>query len=256
MMLTTLSRASSVTFEGVLLFIIALAALISMLPLKKKTKATLLLCVFFSCMALLGFSRILEGIVGGLLFIQLQDTFIILGGVFLVQFAYHFPHYDQPREARTVLTVYVLIVLLALGTVFAVGIDAYRHPEDTITSPEYFWYLMPLAIVLAVFLCIRRALYYAGPSKKIAASWRARLAHALKALLHPPNDPTAFQRNLALAISVGAIQAIPSMHLLQKPLANYMIGIGGILVVASIALVYYSHTSEPKASSPSWLKSH
>jgi GAF domain-containing protein/HAMP domain-containing protein len=245
MMLTTLSVARTNTLEGVLLFIIALAAFIFMVPLKKKTTATLLLGTFFMCMALLGFTRILEGTVGGLLFVQLQDAFIILGGLFLIQFAYHFPEYDQPREARTVLIVYVLIVLLALGTIFVLGIDAYRNPEKIITSPEYYWYLMPLAIVLAVFLCLRRALYYAGHSREIAASWRARLAHSLKAILHPPNDRAASQRNLALAISLGAVQAIPSMGLVTGIWASYMIGIGGLLVVAGIALVYYSHTLEP-----------
>jgi signal transduction histidine kinase len=244
-MINILSLPITNTFEGVLLFIIALAAFLFLIPLKDKTKATWLLSAFFICMALLGFARILEGTVGGTLFVLLQDAFIILGGLFLVQFAYHLPQYDQPREARIALLVYSLITLLAFGTILILGIEAYRNPEEFISTPEYYWYLMPLAILLAIVLCLRRALHYAGHSKQSEASWHARLSQSFGALLHPPNDNIAVQRNLALAISLGMIQALPSMGLVTGVWGSYMIGIGGLLVVGGIALVHYSHTLEP-----------
>ncbi|MCB0167954.1 MAG: PAS domain S-box protein [Anaerolineae bacterium] len=242
-MLTTLFAPRTIPFEGVLLFIISFTAVISLIPLKK-SKPILLLLAFFGCMAILGMIRIVEGTVVGLLFTQLEDTCIILGGVFLVQFAYHFPVYDQPREARLLLGLYIMLTLVALGTIFGLALEAYRYPESLIISPEYFWYLNPLAILLAIGLCLRRALYYAGPAQESAAGWPARLGHALKALWQPPNKRAASQRNLALAILVGTFQALPSIGLVTGIWINYMVAIGGLLTIASIALVFYNHTIE------------
>ena len=233
------------TFEGVLLFVIALAAFFFVFLLKEKTRATWLLIAFFGCMTLLGFARILEGTVGGSLFILLQDAFITIGGLFLVQFAYHFPQYDQPREARVALIIYSLIVLLTLGTILILAIKAYRNPEEFISTPEYYWYLMPLAILIAIVLCLWRTLHYAAQEKQNKAGWYVRLAHSFRSLVYPPNNSAAAQRNLALAISLGVIQAIPSMGFDIGAWGAYMIGVGGILVVGGIALVYYSHSLEP-----------
>ncbi len=80
-MLSTLFVPRTIPFEGVLLFIIALTALISLIRVKK-SKGSLLMVTFFGCTVMLGLSRIIEGAGGGLLFTQLQDTFIILSGVF------------------------------------------------------------------------------------------------------------------------------------------------------------------------------
>jgi signal transduction histidine kinase len=244
-MVGILSVPTTNTFEGVLLLLIALAALIFMLPLKDRTGATWRLTLFFACMALLGFCRILEGTVGGILFVMLQDTFITSGGLFLVQFAYHFPQYDQPREARRALAAYCLLVSLSLAMILAVGINATRNPNDLIAVPELFWYLMPLAIVVAIILCLRRSLYYAGHSSHRELGRLAYWRQALDALVHPPNQQAAAHRNLALAISLGIMQAITSAGVHMPILGSYMISIGGLLVVAGIALVYYSHSLEP-----------
>jgi asparagine N-glycosylation enzyme membrane subunit Stt3 len=40
------------------------------------------------------------------------------------------------------------------------------------------------------------------------------------------------------------IQALPPLGLVTGLWANYMIAIGGLLVIASVALVFYNHTSE------------
>lgn len=242
-MLSTLFVPRTIPFEGVLLFIIALTALISLIRVKK-SKGSWLMLTFFGCAVMVGLSRIIEGTGGGLLFTQLQDTFIILSGVFLIQFAYHFPDYDQPREARLILGVYILFALVALGTILGLAIEAYRYPENLITSPEYFWYLNPLAIILAIFLCLRRTLHFSGPAIKSAAGWRARLDYALKTIWQPPNKWAAFQRNLALALLIGMIQALPPLGLVTGVWANYMIAIGGLLVIASVALVFYNYTSD------------
>ncbi|UCC54410.1 MAG: HAMP domain-containing protein, partial [Anaerolineaceae bacterium] len=211
-----------------------------------KSKATWLMIAFFGCMALLGCARILEGTVGGQLFILAQDAFIVLAGLLLVEFAYHFPQYDQPREERIALIIYALITLLTLGTILILAILNFSSPKAFIAAPEYYWYLMPLAIVIAIIICLRRAMYYGSQEKQSKAGWRNRLSNSFGMLIHPPNNSAAAQRNLALAISLGVIQAIPSMGIISPGLLGiFMIGIGGLLVVGGIALVYYSHSLEP-----------
>ncbi len=204
----------------------------------------MLLSAFFVCMSLLGLARILDGTIAGSLFGLLQDALVLLGGLFLVQFAYHFPRADSPRGAGA-LVAYSFLAILSFGTIIFLAIAAYRHPAGYIEIPEYYWYLMPLAIVLAIGFYLRRSLFYASLPDVSSVGWRPRIFQSARALIHPPNNLAAAHRNLALAISVGILQAMASIGLFPGVFGQYMIGIGGILVVSSIALVYYSHALKP-----------
>ena len=145
-MFSSLLIPNTTAFEGALLFLIALAAVYFLRPVNTRRRATWFLAIFFVCMALLGFTRILEGTAGGTVFAMIEDTFIILGGLFLVQFAYAFPSYDQPGEARWVAVAYCLLVALAAATILVLVADTATTTKHYIEYPRFFHYLMPLAI--------------------------------------------------------------------------------------------------------------
>ena len=238
--------AEPYAFEGVLLLLIALAALISMISITERHSAARSLILFFACMILLGVFRILEGVFRGYIYVMLQDFSITLSGLFLVQFVYHYPRYDQPAEARIALATYCSLAALSLAIIWRTGAVAAQTPGGSAEPTHWFWYLMPLNILLAMLICLRRALYCYRNSRGFKAGARFRPFLALKVLAAPPNEPTAALRNLAIAISMGVIQSLPT--LIEIPYGNlghYMTAIGGFVVVAAIALVYYSHSLEP-----------
>jgi len=243
-MFSSLLVPNTTAFEGVLLFLIALAVVYFLQPANTRRRATWHLAIFFICMSLLGFARILEGTAGGTVFVMLEDTFIIIGGLFLVQFSYAFPNYDQPGEARLAAVAYCLLVALSAGTILVLVSDAATTPIHYFDYPGFFHYLMPLAITVAVLICLRRALFYARQSESGLRSPVVRPLRLLSLLVRPPNVKSAAQRNLALAIMVGLIQILPQLISVHPKIGIYLVGVGGLLVVSSIAYVYYSHSLE------------
>src|SRR5512139_2835919 len=102
---------------GLTLFILALTIAVSLLRLPTKSTATWWLTGFFAGVAASGMATILANgfFFWDRFFDPWQDTFVILGGLALAQFAYHFPRNDQPREARNVLIFMGLLALLSVG---------------------------------------------------------------------------------------------------------------------------------------------
>jgi peptidoglycan/LPS O-acetylase OafA/YrhL len=82
-------------------------------------KSSRMLLWFFLCVTLSSIATILTntGTDWEWAFAPSQDALLILGGVFLVRFAYWYPTNDQPVKARWVVSIYGGLALAALGPI-------------------------------------------------------------------------------------------------------------------------------------------
>ncbi|MFN8458380.1 MAG: histidine kinase [Anaerolineae bacterium] len=234
---------NSYAFVSLLAMILELAILAVMLRVKHKSTATRFLIAFFVCLLFNSLAMLWSnaGPVYQFIFIPTQDAFLIAGGVGLIGYTYHYPRYDQPREARLLMTGFSLVALIAFAynIYFAYDIISTAQPRST---SDYFGLLMPVSLLFGIFIIARRAVHFADiPS----TSGRVTLPFVLRALWHPPNSNVLALRNFALALAVGLIQAVASAELVTGILNIHFIAIGAILGISAIALAYFTHAPEP-----------
>ncbi|GAB4429155.1 MAG: hypothetical protein Kow0031_09600 [Anaerolineae bacterium] len=230
-------------FSSVLLIILEVTIVVVMLRIKSKSTATRFLIGFFVCVLFTNIAMVWSnlGPVHRALFIPTQDAFLIAGGIGLAGFAYYYPRNDQPAEARRVLAVFAIMATGAFiyNLYFAYDVIATSQPRS---NPFPFVLLMPLALLLIILLFARRALHFADLP---ARPGPGIIAAAARALWRPPNRVSLAQRNFALAVAVGIIQAVASAGLVPEQWDVYFIAIGAILAISAIALVYLNHGPEP-----------
>jgi len=234
---------NSYAFVSVLLIILDLAILGAMLRVAHKSTATRFLIVFFLCLLFNSLAMFWSnaGPVYRFVFIPTQDAFLITGGIGLIGFAYHYPHCDQPREAKLMLAIFSTIALAAFAYNFYFAYTLISYGL-AINPPFYFSLLMPLSLLVGILVFLWRAVHFAGPF-----SQRGLLAVplALQALWRPPNPSVLALRNFALALAVGSIQAVASAGFVTGTLNIHFIAIGAILAISAITLAYVNYAPEP-----------
>src|SRR5512147_2981058 len=107
--------------SGVIMLILAGTSFVYLFRVRQTSSASRMLLWFFLCVILSSLATIVTniGTAWDWAFAPSQDAFLILGGLFLVRFAYLYPSNDQLREARRVGTSFAILAFAAL--IYAVG---------------------------------------------------------------------------------------------------------------------------------------
>jgi hypothetical protein len=97
--------------------LLILTILVYLLSLKQKTRATWLFVGMFASLFLLQVVSFLTNAIvfWGRTFWLLQIVCGLVCAVFALQFAYHFPQCDQPKEARWMTKIVVMITFVGFG---------------------------------------------------------------------------------------------------------------------------------------------
>jgi signal transduction histidine kinase len=231
---------------GLTIFILAVTIAVSLLRLPSKSSATWWLTGFFAAIAASGAAMILSN---GLpfwdrLFDPWQDTFVILGGVALTQFAYRFPRPDQPGEAKRVLWLIGGLALLSVGygLVFAFRFISQWSPDLVIS--EVFHTFMPIGTVLSFVFFLRRSVHFSALAWAAHPERADQLPSVWQRLLHPLGQEALVLRSFALALLLGLLPGLAALLPLPGLLGFLMMNVGSLLAMAAIALIYFNYTPE------------
>ena len=103
-------------YASIILILLCLVILIHLLIIRHKSFAAWLLIGFYLAVIAGSVTMLLANALEfwGYSLEPAQDAWTLVGAFALALFAYHFPTYDQPREARWVTLTFGLMALLAL----------------------------------------------------------------------------------------------------------------------------------------------
>jgi len=85
-----------------------------------------------------------------------QDTLVILGGVFLVRFAYTFLTVDRSKEARWMTSLFAVIAALTLGWMMIDTGRFFLQPKTFRIADEFWLVANPILLLGSLFLSIWR----------------------------------------------------------------------------------------------------
>jgi signal transduction histidine kinase len=237
---------SGYAIVGLMLFIMAATIVVSLLRLPSKSSATWLLTGFFAAIAASGVATILAN---GLpfwdrLFDAWQDTFVILGGVALTQFAYRFPQSDQPREAKLALGLLGGLALLSIGYSLIFDFRFITQWTPDLNVSEVFYTFMPIGTVLAFIFFLRRSAHFSALAWTAQSARADRLPSVWQRLLHPQGQAAQVLRSFALALLLGLLPGLAALLPIPSPYSFLMMNVGSLLAMAAIALIYFNYTPE------------
>lgn len=233
---------------GVIMLVLAGTSFIYLLRVKNKTESTRMLIWFFLCVILSSIATITTnlGIAWDWAFAPSQDALLILGGVFLVRFAYLYPTNDRAKEARWVFTFFSTIALAAIAyaVIFAIRYIA-NLPVEISESPLYYL-LTPIMISLAVLVFFRRSIHCSAqvfpgeninppPSKSV-----------IRLLIKPINQPALALRNYGLSLALGLIPVVVVVVKTSLPpvFASFLFNFGAVAAIAAVMLTYFNFAPE------------
>ena len=236
------------TLVGVIMLVMSSASFAYLLQIKNKTRASWMLFWFFLCVILSAITTILTntGLPWERAFAPSQDAFLLLGGVFLVRFAYHYPAYDQPRETRLVTWFFAIVGLGAMGYALFFAIRFLASLPAMINEIQAFYLITPLAMVLAIFVFFKRCVHWS----RIRIPTTGKEAHpgesVISNILHPRNQPAVALRNFGLALAIGLLPAVVTVSRFAIPdlITNYLFNFGIVAAIAAIMLVYLNYSPE------------
>jgi signal transduction histidine kinase/HAMP domain-containing protein len=182
-------------------------------------------------------------------FAFLQDALLIVGGIFLVRFAYVYPVNDQPQEARIVIAIYTGVAMIALSyAVYFVLYYLVSLPMQLSENRAYYL-LTPLVIAFLVTLFFRRFLHWrhlsragtdplpTAPSKQQLD--RAACRRAASAL-----------RDFGIALALGLIPVLVTVlpdywPFVRGTFLSFLFNFSVVLAISALMLVYLSHAPDP-----------
>ena len=234
---------------GVIMLVLASASFGYLLQVKNKSRSSWMLLWFFLCIIFSSIATILTntGTTWDWAFAPAQDALLILGGVFLVQFAYLYPANDQTGEARRVTVIFAVLALAALSYAIFFALQFLSNlPAQLDENPAYYL-ITPLVIVTAVLIFFRRSLYWSAQPINSTEKEGTRGDGSLEALFRPKNQPALALRNFGLALAVALIPAVLTIvkGALPPLLASFLFNFGVVAAIAAIMLVYLNHAPEP-----------
>ncbi len=220
--------------------------------LQNKTPSTRWFLGFFLGMALLAIGIFLESslILWGDMFYAVQVTTAVATLLCLVQFVYSFPHSDQPREARLVLRIsLVLLILIAGISIHYISLfftDALLGPPPVV-SLTILYLTIPVCFLSGTLIIVRRMLHYARQS--LVPEQQHSPAAVARAVLHPASEEVAAMRAFALILLLTGIVPVLSTPLmasgvLAPPIAAYSATLGFVLFMLAIFLAYLNYSRE------------
>jgi signal transduction histidine kinase len=231
---------------GLTLFILALTIAVALLRLPTKSTATWWLTGFFAGVAASGAATILANgfFFWDRFFDPWQDTFVILGGLALAQFGYHFPRNDQPREARFVLVVMSLLALLSVGYSLTFNYRFVFQWSPDVTVSDAFYTLLPIGTLLSFAIFLRRSVHFSALAWIERQTSTSHVPSVWQRLIRPVSQEAQTLRSFALALLLGLLPGIASLFPIPGPFDFLLMNVGSLLAMATIALVYFNYTPE------------
>ena len=234
---------------AVIMLVMASVSFGYLLRIKDRSKASQLLLWFFLCVILSAISTLLTnlGMAWSWAFAPSQDAFLILGGVFLVRFAYAFPDQDNSAETRWIIRVFEGFALLAVGySLYFAYLYLSSLPVE-LEEVRAYYLITPIVIFGMVLIFFMRSFAISMQEMESLDAGQARWRGILPALFSPRNVAALGLRNFGLALSLGLI---PVIVFLIKPalpviVASFFFNFGIVLSVGAIMLVYFNHAPEP-----------
>lgn len=234
---------------GVVMLVLSATSFGYLLRIKNKSKSSWMLLWFFLGVILSSIATILTntGTDWAWAFAPSQDAFLILGGVFLVRFAYIYPTADQPAEARVVLSVYTLLAVVSLSYAFIFAIRFLSKIPAQIEENQAYYLLTPLVIVLGIIVFLKRSQHLSGQPTDATVKEISAVKGIISSLIHPNNQPATALRNYGFALSLGLIPAVTTVSQTALPavVASYLFNFGVVVAIGAIMLVYLNHAPEP-----------
>ncbi len=236
------------TLVGVIMLVLSGASFGYLVQVKNKTRSSFLLLWFFLSIMLSSIATILtnSGFDWSRALAPSQDAMLLLGGVFLLSYAYAFPTNDQPQEARIAVAIYAIpmVTSLAYSIYFAVVFVANLPAQ--IAENQVIYLITPIAILFGVIVFFRRSLHWSATrlsaSEKKMTTWR----WGFSALFKPGPLPALALRNFGLAL---ALSLIPVLVILIKPalpplFSSFLFNFSVVIAISAVMLVYLNHAPE------------
>ena len=233
-------------------FIISLCIAVYLFRLRARSKPTLWLAWLFTGGSLINLSTFLEFSgpyywqpynLKNLIIPFLQALATAIAAFSLMNFVYHFPHFQKPdrREYRIIRTVYILANILLIGLTYLNFIYLKRQRSITGFESTYyavFYVLLAMEFPLAVFLLLRKAVRFSTGRTR---SWWRRL-------IDPKGTDARAARSLAVVLVLPAVVAgvyvLENRGIMPLYLANYVIWLIFLLFYSSFVVTYLNHTVE------------
>jgi PAS domain S-box-containing protein len=225
--------------------------------LKHKARATWWLALFFFGMTAMAVGFFLECslMLWGDVFFSVQVLSTTIGLIGLIQFAYHVPSNDQPVEARRVL----FLALAGLGVVgwaaltyiysFVVAMPALLLVSLPLVSLTISYVASLIYLVGAIVVMLRRTIHLSWQARQPAQG--ATLPEMVRAIVRPATHDAAALRTFAVILAFGIIPSLSpllyAVQLVDSHNAAYIAGLGILLVLVAVFLVYLAYAREPSS---------
>ena len=235
--------------SGVIMLVLAATSFVYLLRVKNKSDSSWMLLWFVLCVILSSIATIITniGTIWDWAFAPSQDAMLILGGVFLVRFAYLYPTNDQAREARWVVTFFVIMALAALAYAVSFGIRYIANIPGDLDENQAFYLLTPIAIILTVIVFFRRSTHWSAQTHHPSETQKKSIKSSFKSFFKPNNLSAVVLRNYGLAL---AISLVPAVTLIEKTglppvVASFIFNFGAVMAITALMLAYLSYAPEP-----------
>lgn len=234
---------------GVIMLVLAGTSFVYLVRVKNKSSSTRMLLWFFLCIVLSSFATIVTniGTAWDWAFAPAQDAILILGGIFLVRFAYLYPISDQAREARWVVVIFAILALAALTYAVSFAIRYFANLPGDLAENQIYYLLTPVTISLAVFVFFRRSMHWSAQAILSNDIGTQPIQPTMKFLLKPYNRSAVALRNYGLSLAIGLIPVVVVVVKTALPalVTSFLFNFGAVIAISAVMLTYFTFAPEP-----------
>lgn len=231
---------------GMIMLVLAGTSFVYLLRVKNKSGSTWMLFWFFLCVVLSSIATIVTniGTAWDWAFAPSQDAMLILGGVFLVRYAYSYPSSDQPREARRVVTFFAIAAIVALAYAVSFAIRYVANLPGDLAENQVYYLLTPVTIGLTVLVFFRRSVHWSSQTHH--SSETTSVQPSFKFLFKPSSRSAVALRNYGLSLAIGLVPVVALMAKMALPevLASFLFNFGSVIAISALMLTYFSYAPE------------
>jgi len=233
---------------GTIVQVILLACITGyFLSLQNKSRPTWLMTLFFAGLTL-GFASlaVVYTLVTSLwlVFSESMWIFLLLAFVAILQFPYHYPYPYRQSEARIVLGLSILfVVIFTLATIRVVLLPASYTQNHDLTAVVFlgvniFWF---------IFTMLRRAIHASAPTQPVSSGERFRTW--IRVIARPEKRAAkmlvGFALTMFIPISILVVEAISIGGFISSEAVTYFYQIVMMIFLLTLAFVYVNNAPEP-----------
>jgi hypothetical protein len=189
---------------SVIMLVLGGTSFIYLLRVINKSSSSWMLLWFFLCIVLSSIANIITniGTIWDWAFAPSQDALLILGGVFLVRFAYLYPSSEQSSDARWVITFFVILALASLTYAASFAIRYIANLPGDLEEDQAFYLITPIAIILTFIVFFRRSIHWSAEPLNSNNIITKPTRPSLKLLVKPFSRSAIALRNYGLSYNL------------------------------------------------------